>query len=241
MYFDESLLFRGKDYVLNNHIQIHQPTVGEIFDYGEERYINIIHNICATPSDLKHQLFDHWHLYFNEIDEFDLFVARKDAFPQSETQILFGDLDLSSMKQGFNPEINQSYLYNNNGLIIDKVIYTVITEYIRKINGLKKNIETAANKSTRDVMIMVSRQDAEADKNKPFKSPYISIISALINTPESKYDYKTIWDLPVYVFFNSIQRIQKIKYVNYVMQGYYSGTIDKKHLNNKELDWMGEL
>ena len=66
-YLDEVGLFRGEDYAVNQYITLHQPTLKEIFDFGEQEYWNFISVVCATPSDFKHQLFDGG-LYFNEVE-----------------------------------------------------------------------------------------------------------------------------------------------------------------------------
>ena len=44
-------LYFGDDYVINDHIKIHQPTIGELADYGEASYFSMIHTLTATPSD----------------------------------------------------------------------------------------------------------------------------------------------------------------------------------------------
>lgn len=36
--YDELALFFGQDYVINDKIRLHQPTIGEIVEYGERAY-----------------------------------------------------------------------------------------------------------------------------------------------------------------------------------------------------------
>ena len=48
---DSLLLYFGDDYVINDNIKIHQPTIGELINYGEAAYFSMIHSICAIPSD----------------------------------------------------------------------------------------------------------------------------------------------------------------------------------------------
>ena len=54
---DELKIYRGQDYVVSKHIHISQPTLGEICDYGEEAYFSMVHQLTATPSSLKAQLW----------------------------------------------------------------------------------------------------------------------------------------------------------------------------------------
>ena len=44
-------LYFGDDYVINDKIKIHQPTIGELVDYGEQVYFSMVHTLTAIPSD----------------------------------------------------------------------------------------------------------------------------------------------------------------------------------------------
>lgn len=48
---DQLQLYFGDPYVINNHITIFQPTVGQIADYGEQKYYSMVHTLTAIPSD----------------------------------------------------------------------------------------------------------------------------------------------------------------------------------------------
>lgn len=48
---DSLFIYFGDDYVVNEHIKIHQPTIGEVADYGEAKYFSMVHSLCAIPSD----------------------------------------------------------------------------------------------------------------------------------------------------------------------------------------------
>ena len=91
------LLYFGDDYVINEHITIHQPIVDEIIPC-EKEYFSAVYTLTATSSDLKSQLFD-MGLDWNEIEQYELFRMLAPTLPKERTQILFGDLDFSKMKQ----------------------------------------------------------------------------------------------------------------------------------------------
>ena len=55
---DELQLYFGDDFIINDKIKIHQPTVDEIVRYGEQKYFSMVHTITAIPSDMKSQLDD---------------------------------------------------------------------------------------------------------------------------------------------------------------------------------------
>ena len=48
----------GDDFVVNENITVHQPSLREIKEFGEKRFFNMIYTICAIPSDVKSQLWD---------------------------------------------------------------------------------------------------------------------------------------------------------------------------------------
>ena len=46
---DELKIYRGEDFVVSKHIKIHQPTLNDICDYGEQDYYMMIHTLVSTP------------------------------------------------------------------------------------------------------------------------------------------------------------------------------------------------
>jgi len=242
MEFNEVGLFRGEDYQVNEYITIHHPTLKEIFDYGEQEYWNTSSIICATPSDLKHQLFDTYGLYFNEVDEFDLFCMLAGGFDKEKIKIFFGGLDFSKLYIRENEKTGLREIFDkDSGLVIDKVIYTIITEYIRRINGLKKNLETAGNEIARKMLIEESRRNYMHNQNKPFKPMLLPMVLTMVNCADFKYNYSNVWDMPIYSFLDSVKRIMHMKNVGYTMLGVYTGNIMADKLDKKDLDWFSEI
>lgn len=260
MIFSEKMLLKGEDFIINKYITLHHPTLGDIFDYrdiefknplpdkppledwevGERGYTSFAHMVCATPSDLKHQLFDMGH-NFDEMDEFNLFCMIAGGFDLERSRIIFGDLNFQSLQIRVSQDGTKEIIDDNNELVIDKSIYNIIVEYIRKINGIEKNVDTCGNEQTRQVMINLSRSDYEVASKKEYKSTILPIVSTLVNSEGFKYDYETIWKLPLYSFYDSAKRIQHIKSVGYQMIGIYSGLITGKDIDKKQLNMFGEI
>ena len=67
-------LYFGDDYVINDQIVLHQPTINDVVMYDEAKYFQMIYQICAIPSDLKSQLWD-MGIDWCEIEDFDLFIG----------------------------------------------------------------------------------------------------------------------------------------------------------------------
>ena len=51
-------LLKVSDYKVNDNIAVHVPTVDEIFDFGDQKYYNIVQTLIATPFDLMVELDD---------------------------------------------------------------------------------------------------------------------------------------------------------------------------------------
>lgn len=238
---DELQLFRGKQYVVNDRIKINHPSLDQIVEFGEQNYYGLVSRLTAIPSDYKGQL-DLLGVDYEEISEFDLFTLLCKNLKVEETSILFGDLNFGNLNLFKNTNTGEPVLYNEEqDFVIDRAIYEVIMEFIRKINGFEKKIERAGNEATKKFLIEEAKEQLNKSQDKPFKSYLIPLISSLVNSSGFKYDYETVWKLPIYVFIDSVKRIQKIKNYNSLMQGIYSGNIDSKGLSKDDLNWLGEL
>ncbi len=236
---DESLLFRGKDIVLNDEITVHHPTLEEIFEYGEQGYFSMISTFSATPTDYMVQLYDMKILY-TELSDFQMFTMLYGNLTPEKTAILFGAFDFSKMVLMKYDDNDEVVLCDpETEFVIDETVYTMLSTIICSIHSLKKRVEKAANKSTLKTMIELERLDQARQKKQKKGSTLIPLISAMVNSENFKYDHKSVWSLPIYTFYDSVKRIQKIKNYNNIMNGCYTGNIDMKKLSLDEFDWLG--
>jgi len=241
MLVDELQLFRGKDYKVNDYIIIHQPTLGEICDFGEQRYFSMISTICATPSEYKVQLYD-MGIDYEELGEFEFFIMLTKTLKAEDTNIILGDVDLSRLIPLQDKNTNEIFLYDGStGAIVDFLAYTLITDFLRKIHGFKKQVDRTGNAATKQIIIDTERRRLERHKNDKYKSVLIPLISAMINCENFKYNHETVWSLPIYVFMDSVRRIQKIKNYEHIMQGAYSGCVDLSKIPKDDLNWLGSI
>lgn len=238
---DQLKLFRGEGYKINDKILIRQPTLEEIVDFGEQRYFGLVRTICSTPADRKVEIWDKLHIFWEKIDEYDLFISLFQTLQKSEVSILFGDMDFTTFNLGTQTGLPDLVLKNKDQVVIDRAIHKLMTDYLRQIHKLKKNVDTGFNDATRKIMIEDDRDEMALQMQKPFQSLLLPLISSLTNCPEFKYRWDDVWTLPIGVFMDSVERVQKHKSYNFVMQGIYSGCVDMKKLDKKELHWMGDL
>lgn len=244
---DELKIYQGYSIKINDFVTIRQPTLGEICNYGERRYYSMIHTLCSVGSDLKWQL-DDIGVDYTKISDYELFysvLARR--YSKSDTKILFGDIiDFSKMEVMFNEELKENVLvqFFDNGyfLQIDKYVYTSIVDILRKIHKMKRNNEQPGNEYTRQILIEDSREEYEENKNKPSKSFLLPLISTMANSEGFKRNDTTVFDMNIYAFMDSVSRISKIKNAELLLQSGYSGFgIDLKNIDQKVLNYMGEL
>ncbi|MFG6377322.1 MAG: hypothetical protein K1W19_03230 [Lachnospiraceae bacterium] len=245
--FDKLKIYCGGDYYINEHISIRQPTLSEICRYGEKDYFNMVYTLCSVGADLKWQLAD-MNIDYTEISDFQLFysiLARR--FTKEETGILFGDvLDFSKMILMFDEELQDTVflqlLDNGECLRIDRSVYSNIVSILRKMHRIKRNNEIPGNEATKKILIEDAKEEYEENKNKPYKSFLLPLISSMVNSEGFKHNEETVFNMKIYSFMDSVQRIGKIKNADLLTQSGYSGFgVDLKKIDKETLNWMGEL
>ena len=177
---DDLKLYIGDDYVINDHIRVLQPTIRQIAEFGEKEFFSMVHTVTAIPSDMKSQLWD-MGLDWMEVDDFELFVMLSQTLTPDRTKLLFGDLDFTKLKPYNHPHIEGEIILANKetGILIDKMVYLRIVSYLRKAFNITPKIEKAANKMTKKILIDEDRKRIEFNKDKPFKSFLLPLISSV--------------------------------------------------------------
>lgn len=236
---DALQLYFGDDYVINDKIKIHQPTLGELIDFGEAGYFSMVYTITAIPSDMKSQLWD-MGLDWNEVEPFDLFIMLSQTLTPDRTSILFGGLDFSKMKPYRNPQNDEIVLADKeSGVKIDNLIYMKIVDYIRKLHGIKPKVDKTKSKVAKKWMVEEDRQKRLKSQDKPFKSYLLPMISSVKVKQGYTRDY--VRNMGLAELFDDIARLQVINNADHLLNAAYAGTLDLKRIDKKELNWMKEL
>lgn len=241
---DELKIYRGEDFVVSDYITIHQPTLSEICDYGEQEYYQMIYQLTATPQTMKVQLWDTG-IDYTKITPYELFYSiLYKMYPQDKTSIIFGDLDLTKFQvmQKEDESVILCQITNEELVTIDEFTYNVIMDYLRAVHNIIKDDKMPANESTKMVLIEDDREELERNKTKHYHSRLKNLISAMINSEGFKYNHSQVWDMKINAFMDSVKRISKIKNSDLLLQSGYSGFgINLKEIDKKQLDWIGEL
>ena len=242
---DELKIYRGEDFVVSKHIVLHQATLNEICEYGERDYYSMIYNFTATPQSLKVQLWDIG-IDYMEITPYQLFyqIIYK-MYPQNKTSIIFGDLDFTKFQIMQRKDDESILLYqeiDDEPVIIDEYTYNIIIDYLCKCHFIVRDLKEPLNNSTKMILIEDAREEMERNKNKEYHSQLKNLISAMINSEGFKYNHSQVWDMKINAFMDSVKRIGKIKNAQLLLQSGYSGFgVNLKEINNKQLNWLGEL
>ena len=232
----------SNDIAINDKIKIHVPTIKEILDNASE-YYSEVSVFTSVPIDLMVQLDDAG-IDFREVSEYDLFCSLFVQLMDKEESILLKGFNISTLSVEKNEDNGDVYFYDKeNDSVLDKGIYFLIADVVRKINGLKKNTKKPANDDAMKYMIERARKKQKRalrkKKNRGETADMENLIISLVNTAEFKYNYETVLDLTIYQFNSSLnQIIKKIRFDN-LMVGCYSGFgMDTSSIKKEDLSWI---
>ena len=240
---DQPNLLRHNEYKINEHISICVPTVGEIFDYGDQKYFGISQSLTSTPFDLMVQL-DDIGIDYEEVTEFQLFCMMfQSIVKQDDISLIFkGDIDFTQFQEAENTKTGERALWiKDTDISIDRLTQIQICNAIRAIHLWEYNDKKAGNAEAKAYLLERDRKRQKRAAKKPYRSFLEDTIVALVNTEEFKYDYNTVMDLSVYKLNVSLQQIQKKKQWEQLISGAYSGTVDLSKMNIDKLNWLSPV
>ena len=202
-----NLLYQWQ-YPINDKIQIVIPKVGEIIDH-EDEYYSLVSLLTAMPIDLMVQLFDAG-IDFTEINEYELFLMMFPAIKSQDTSLVFGDFDLSGFFIAENNKNNTVVLWDEKAdMFIDSAIHGQIASVLRKINHLEQNRRKPANEAAKKYMIQRAREKQKRLQKRKQESQLESLIVAMVNAPQYKYDFEGTRELSIYQFNESVRQVIK--------------------------------
>lgn len=231
-----NLLYQN-EYAVNDKIKVVIPTVGQVLD-NEDEYFSMVTAFTAMPIDLMVQL-DDMKIDFEQITDYDLFIILFNGLRLQNTSLILKDIDFSKFILDIDEEKQELFLIDpENNIKIDRSIYLQVSAVLRKIHNIKKNIRKPGNKDARDYMLKRAREKMKRAKNRKTESQTESLIVALVNAPEFKYDYQSVRDLTIYQFNKSLYQIVNRVDYNNRMVGIYTGNINPKDMSQDDLNWL---
>lgn len=233
------LLYRDS-YEINDSIRIVVPSVGQVLD-NEDTYYNIVSAITAMPIDFMVQL-DDLGIDFTTINAWQLFVLLFENLKQMDKydlSLVFGDLDLSCFEIGISPQNGKFIIRDEkHDITIDRAIHSHMASVLRKLHHLEKNHRRPANDEAKEYMLRRAREKLKRHKDRKEDSQLESLIIAMVNTEQFKYDFEGTRELSIYQFNESVRQVIKKTDYDNRMYGIYTGTINPKELSQKDLNWL---
>lgn len=265
--YDELKMYYGYPYWVTDKIEIKQPKIGDIIEFGDIKFYSIVSTLCANTTSFRLQLWDmNPRVDWTKISDYELFMLLIRRLTPKDTFLIFGDLNLSWFKplvlENKNGEksiilVNIPRDENDNELpikiedaiMIDEYVYIKIADYLRHMFDIHpKEERNVKGKITKEWIIEEERMNIAAEKvrNKgkdPRKKSFLyPLISSMLNHPGFKYKKDELKEVGIVEFMDSVKRLQTYESTTALMSGMYSGMLDTSKMNLKEeLNWMRDL
>lgn len=242
--FDRLQMFFGEDYPIAEGIIIHQPTIGDIMTFGEDKFNQVLNPFVVNPTSLRVELWKQGKDW-TEMSDYELFyqlILQLQLTP-NETSMLFGDLDFSKFnlykrQNEVEGEMVEDIVLLNHEqkVLIDEEIYSHMSSYLRTMFNIFPKVEKAKGKTTKEWMIEGDIMNRKS--NTETKSNLLPMISFCLNHPGFKYKKNELKDLGVVEFYDSVKRLLIYESTSSLMKGMYSGFVDTSKIDKKEFDFM---
>lgn len=246
---DELKLYNGLPIQITDKIIMKVPTLGQICEFGDNNYFSFVQTFTATPMDENMIVFlTDIGIDFNNISNFELFMLLTRIMPKGSELLFDNNIDFFK----FEPKTTDDeipYLENSDGVIINEGIYNLMLANMRAINNvpIPKITKVKDDPVQKQMAIEDARNQLESRKRKamfkPSGSALMPIVSSMVNSAGFKHNEKTVFDMNIYAFWDSVNRISAIKNADNLYRGLYSGCLDLKSNPSlkKEMDWMRKL
>lgn len=236
---DDLTVWAGAPYVINDKIAVLQPKIGDVLAFGERQYFSVVNTICSTSSNMKSQLADAG-VDWETVEDFQMFQMLAQSLPKEQTYLVLGDIDLSKFTLHASVENGEPIMVDqDSGIVIDKLVYMRIVEYLRKVHGLTRAHDRTKSRFVHDMAIEMEREEMAINAKKPYKSflwPLMSSIKA-----RQGYTKQYVLDMQVYELVHEANRLQIIVQSDALLKGVYSGMVDTKKIDKKQFDWMRDI
>lgn len=222
---------------ITDQIHVMIPKIGDVID-NEDTYNDLVSYFTAMPIDMMVQLDDAG-IDFTTINAYELFVLLFGQIKTLDTKLILGDLDLTKFEIVEDPESGKfGIVCPETGAYIDRSIHYQIASTLRMLNHIEKNNKRPANQEAKEYMIKRARERMKRRKNHQENSQLESLIVAMVNTEQFKYNYEQVREISIYQFMESVhQIIQKVN-CEHKLNAVYAGTINPNDLGQDELNWL---
>lgn len=245
--FDPLYVYFGDDYVINDRITIHQPTIQDFIDNKESNIYSAITPFITNTTGCRVQLWD-MGIDWNKITNLELFALMIKNVNYQYSKIIFGNIDFSTFKLYKKTESGEKkiILYSPKiDLEINEDIRQKMCKYIQyAFYAFPPEEEFTSNKTLKQELINNDKQKiiAQRKEQKGKKGQnLLSMISFCLNHPGFKYKKNELRNICIAEFMDSVQRLQMYESTRALYNGMYSGFVDNSKINKNELNFMRDV
>ena len=239
--FDKLQMLLCKDYVSKNGITIRQPRLGEIINVGEEEFYRSLNVWITNPTAYRVSL---WHMNIDwcKITDYELFCSLYKTVDQKIMSMVMPSVDISTFDQRFRIIDEENYeqvLYSEQlDMVIDKMTYLEISQYLRTMFNIFPKDELAKGKVTKEMIIWEDEMNAARKKDQNYQSTLFPLISSCVNHPGFKYRIEEIENVGIFYFMDAVSRLQVYENTRALLAGSMSGFCDTSKVPKDNFNFM---
>ena len=263
-------IYFGDPYPITDQITLQQPTIGEIIDYGEDKFYAVLLMFIGNTTYRKYFLWQNG-IDWNKISDYELFCSLVKNLPMEETSFFFKDIDFEGfdiyelpdpppeepVPEGhkltqtekrtrlFNKfDLAHTFYNKDQDIEINCETYKYLVKVMRTMFQIFPKTEYAANKATKELMIEEEEnklKQLEKEGGDDDSSTLLPMISACVNHPGFKYKTTELRDVGMYEFMDSVKRLQIYESTRALYAGMYSGFADLSKVPKEQFDFMRSI
>lgn len=244
--FNPLRVYFGDDYVVNDRITIHQPSIQDFIDSDNESDIyHVIAPFTANTTGYRVQLWD-MGIDWNKISNLELFSILIKTIDFKYSQLIFGNINFSTFnlyeKQNGNEKVLTLYSPEMD-LEIDEEIMNKMCKYIQfMFSSYPPEEEFTSSKTLKQELINNDKQKLLLRKKEgDGGQSLLSMIAFYLNHPGCKYKKNELREVGYFEFMYNIQRLQIYESTRAIYGGLYSGMCDLSKVDPKEFNFMRDV
>ena len=244
--FNPLKMYFGEDYVINDKITIHQPSIQDFIDSNSESDIyKVITPFVSNTTAYRLQLWDIG-IDWNKISNLELFSILIKSIDFNYSKLIFGDINFSTFnlyeKQNGDEKVLTLYSPEMD-LEIDEVTMNKMCKYIQfMFSSYPPEEEFTSSKTLKQELINNDKQKLLLRKKECNGSQsLLSMIAFYLNHPGCKYKKNELREVGYFEFMYNIQRLQIYESTRALFGGMYSGMCDLSKIDKNEFNFMRDV
>lgn len=239
-------LYFGDDFIVDENFIIHQPSIQDIFDIGENEFFSVLNVFIGNTTMYRVTLWEKG-IDWNNISDFELFMMLVNNLEKNKTtELLFGDIDFTKFKQGVlsvdAENQNEVILYDlERNIIIDEKTYLFMREGLRYIFDIYPKDEFAKGKMTKEWIIDEEKEKIKMKKNENSVGILLPIISFCLSHPGFKYKSSELREISYVELMDSVKQLQHNEHVIALLHRVNSGFVDTSKIEPERFSFIRQF